>query len=254
LSVPEPAARGFGSAADVYERARPTYARDAVAWICDRLRIGPGRDVLDLAAGTGKLTRDLVPTGARLVAVEPVDEMRAALVRAVPGVKAFAGTAERIPLGDASVDAVVCAQAFHWFDADRALPEIHRVLRPGGGLGLIWNTRDVSDPIQERLDEILEPFRGVSEQHWQGDADRNVEASGLFGDVEYRQWPNEQEVTLDGLLEVAASRSYVASLDEEARRGLLAEIRAAFADEPEPIVLRYIVDVYVAAVRRASTL
>ena len=132
MSINEVAAKGFSSAADIYERGRPGYAPEAVSWLCERLGIGPERTVLDLAAGTGKLTRDLVPSGARVIAVEPLDEMRAHLERVVPAAESLAGTAEQIPLADGSVDAVVCAQAFHWFDPERALPEIHRVLRPGG--------------------------------------------------------------------------------------------------------------------------
>ncbi len=246
MSVHEVAARGFGSAADVYERARPGYATDAVAWVCDRLGIEAGRTVLDLGAGTGKLTRDLVSTGARLIAVEPLDEMRAKLVEAVPEAEALAGTAEQLPLPDASVDAVVSAQAFHWFKADEALPEIHRVLRPGSALALVWNSRDLSDSIQERIDAILEPVREAAERYWNEHTGRSLEASPLFGEVEYRSWPGEQRVTLDGLLEVVASRSYVASLDEPARREVLERVRETFAGEDEPIVLRYVVDVFVA--------
>jgi ubiquinone/menaquinone biosynthesis C-methylase UbiE len=246
LKVHDIAARGFGSAADVYERARPGYGTEAVAWLCERLGIGPGRDVLDLAAGTGKLTRDLVPSGARITAVEPLDEMRAYLVEAVPGVEALAGTAEELPLPADSVDAVVCAQAFHWFRVDEALREIHRVLRPGGGIGLIWNTRDLEDRLQERIDEVLDPVRGRSARYWNENASEGLAASPLFGEVEHRSWPNEQRVTHEGLLEVVASRSYVASLDDARRREVLDSVLEVVGDEPEPVVLRYVVDVYVA--------
>jgi ubiquinone/menaquinone biosynthesis C-methylase UbiE len=125
------AARGFEQAADAYERARPTYPQAAVAWLCERLAVRRGRRVLDLAAGTGKLTRSLVAAGADVVAVEPIAAMRE---RLPPEVEALDGTAEAIPLPGASVDAVTVAQAFHWFDAEPALAEIHRVLRPGGTL------------------------------------------------------------------------------------------------------------------------
>jgi SAM-dependent methyltransferase len=245
LSINETAARGFGSSAELYERARPGYAPEAVAWVCERLGIGPGRTVLDLAAGTGKLTRDLVPSGARVIAVEPLDEMREQLELLVPAAQALAGTAEEIPLSAASVDAVVCGQAFHWFDPERAPAEIHRVLSPGGGLALLYNSRDLHDRVQKTLDDLLEPYRGNVQRHWVHAHDDVLATTPLFGPVEYRSWHSEQPVSLDGLLEAAASRSYVASLDADRRAELLGRIRDTFAGEREPIVLRYEVDVFV---------
>src|SRR5947208_10781774 len=118
-----PAAAGFARAAGVYERARPEYPPEAVAWLVDRLDLPPGRVVVDVAAGTGKLTRLLVPSGARVVAVEPLAEMRAQLEEAVPSVEALEGTAEALPLADDFADAVTVAAAFHWFRAAEALPE-----------------------------------------------------------------------------------------------------------------------------------
>lgn len=245
MSINEVAARGFSSAADVYERARPGYAREAVAWLCERMGIGPGRTVLDLAAGTGKLTRDLVPSGATVIAVEPLDEMRVYLERALPQVESLSGTAEQIPLEDGSVDAVVCGQAFHWFDPDCALPEIHRVIRPGGALALVYNSRDLHDSVQKRLDDLLDPYRGEVSRQWTHAHDEVLAKTTLFGPVEHRAWRSEQPVSLDGLCEAAASRSYVASLEPDERARLLEQIRAAFADEPLPILLRYDVDVFV---------
>ena len=179
---------GFTAAAEVYERARPGYPDEAVAWVAERLGIGPGRDVLDLAAGTGKLTRQLVPLGARIVAVEPIDAMRAELERAVPAVEALAGTAEAIPLADASVDAVTCAQAFHWFRPDEAAREIRRVLRPGGGLALLWNVRDLDDPKQVACDELLAPHRSEFRSAARSTGARSSARS------EHRTWRYEQTV------------------------------------------------------------
>src|SRR5262249_50970017 len=153
--------------------------------------------VLDLAAGTGKLTRDLVPSGARVIAVEPLDEMREHLVRLLADVEALGGTAEDIPLEDGSVDAVVCAQAFHWFDPERALPEIHRVLRPGGGLALLYNSRDLSDHVQKKLDDLLEAYRGEVARQWTSADDDLLENTPLFGSPELRTWRSEQPVDLE---------------------------------------------------------
>lgn len=155
MGMHDVAARGFGAGADDYEKGRPSYPDDVVGWLVDRLAIEPGRRVVDLGAGTGKLTRLLVPTGADLVAVEPVEAMRAELAAGSPGVMALGGTAEDLPVDDASIDAVTVAQAFHWFDAPAALAEIGRVLRPGGGLGLIWNERDAREPWVAELSRLI---------------------------------------------------------------------------------------------------
>lgn len=246
MGIHDIAARGFTSGADVYERARPTYPDGAVAWICNRLGIHAGRTVLDLGAGTGKLTRQLVPTRARIVAVEPLDAMREKLTKAVPEVEALAGTAEAIPLPDESVDAVVSAQAFHWFQPERAIPEIHRVLRPGGALAILWNQRDLTDETQAKIDVILRRHQdeGLRSQ-FDDDAERRLSESPLFTDVECRTWPLEQSVSLDELLDVVASRSYVAALAEASRAAVLTEVRESVADVGEPIVLRYVADVFV---------
>ncbi len=152
-----PDAYSFAGVAELYERVRPEYPDEAVDWLVGRLGLEPGRVVVDLAAGTGKLTRRLVPSGARVVAVEPLPEMRAQLERIVPAADIVPGTAEELPLPDASADAVTVGQAFHWFDPEPAIAEIARVLRPGGALAPVWNIRDLSDPFQAELDELLLP-------------------------------------------------------------------------------------------------
>ena len=156
MQIHESAAKGFAAGADAYERGRPEYSTEAIAKLVEELRIGPGTRVLDLAAGTGKLTRALLPSGAEIVAVEPIPEMRAKLEASAPGVEAIEGTAERIPLPNHSVDAVVIGQAFHWFDGVRATSEIRRVLKPGGAVGLIWQSRDPKLDWILRLNEIID--------------------------------------------------------------------------------------------------
>jgi len=149
------AASGFEAGADDYERGRPGYSEALVAWLVERLGIGPSSRVVDLAAGTGKLTRMLVPTGAEILAVEPVDAMRAKLADTCPTVAALDGTAEALPFPDGSIDVVTVAQAFHWFDPSAALAEIARVLRPGGHLGLAFNERDVREPWVAELSKLI---------------------------------------------------------------------------------------------------
>lgn len=150
------AEQGFAQAADDYVRGRPGYPPEVRDWLTGTLGLGTGTTVLDLGAGTGKFTTLLAATGARVIAVEPVAQMREKLVRAAPDVLALNGTAEAIPLEDASVDAVVSATAFHWFATRAALAEMHRVLRPGGVLGLVWNVRDTRVEWVARLDTIVE--------------------------------------------------------------------------------------------------
>lgn len=157
-------ARSFETVAAEYERRRPDYPEPAVRWATEQLRLGPGARVLDVGAGTGKLTRGLVALGFDAVAVEPGGAMLAELRRAVPAAEPHEAPAESIPLPDASVDAAFSGQAYHWFDRIRALPELHRVLRPGGGLALLWNWWDERDPLQRELGALIgyaghEPYR-----------------------------------------------------------------------------------------------
>jgi SAM-dependent methyltransferase len=141
-----------------YARTRPDYPEAALDWITRTTGLEPGADVLDLAAGTGKLTRSLAAREYRLIAVEPLPGMRARLVHDLPGVRVLDGKAEQIPLGDGSLDAVLVGQAFHWFEPYAALDEIARVLRPGGWLVLLWNLWDLDDPMQAALDRIIAPL------------------------------------------------------------------------------------------------
>jgi ubiquinone/menaquinone biosynthesis C-methylase UbiE len=239
------AAAGFGAAADVYERARPGYPDAAVTFLADRLDLRRGRTVLDLAAGTGKLTRALVSTGARVVAVEPVDAMRAQLERVVPDATSMAGTAEAIPFADASVDAVTVAQGFHWFDALPALAEIHRVLRPGGSLALVWNSRDLDDELQRRLEELLAPLRGEVESQALRAWRPVVEQSTLFGAPEQAQFPYVQQFRASDLKERVASTSFVAAMSEVDRTALLARVGALVHGRTEPFPFPYRTEVWV---------
>jgi SAM-dependent methyltransferase len=226
-----PSTRGFRAAADVYDRGRPEYPPGAVAWLAERLRIGPGRRVLDLAAGTGKLTRPLAATGADVVAVEPLPEMLRLVVAALPGVETHEGTAEAIPLPDADVDAATVGQAFHWFRMDAALAELHRVLRPGGGLGLVWNTRDQDDPIQAEITRLIRPLaRGTPEWLSQRGALAGRIAGELFGPVEEQAFTMHQELDADGLARRVLSISYVAAAPEPRRRRIERELRELAGD------------------------
>lgn len=240
MGIHPTAAAGFARSAEAYERGRPSYPADAIAFLAQRLDLRAGRSVLDLAAGTGKLTRLLVPTGARVIAVEPLDEMRNVLRREVPEAEALAGTAEAIPLEDGSVDAVTVAQAFHWFDPEPALAEIGRVLRPGGALALVWNRRDISDPLQHGIHEILQPLRETAyePEGWRAAFARRP--------LEEHRFRHVQEVTRAQLEERFGSVSFVAALGPERRRALLDRVLALADGLPEPIALPYETQIFLA--------
>ena len=215
----DPRARGpytaFAEVAGAYERGRPGYPGEAVRWLAG----GEPLDVLDLGAGTGKLTRALVALGHRVTAVEPLDKMRAQLQAVLPDVTALTGNAEAIPVPDESADVVMSAQAFHWFDHGAALPEIARVLRPGGRLGLVWNSRDDRDPWMARLSEII-----GNETVEAADVYAPIDESRLFGPVETAAFSFEQALDRETLLDLILSRSYCAKLPPAEREPILGAV------------------------------
>ncbi|HET9461782.1 MAG TPA: class I SAM-dependent methyltransferase [Gaiellaceae bacterium] len=227
----------FAKVADAYERGRPGYPDEAVRWLAGEAP----RDVVDLGAGTGKLTRSLVALGHRVTAVEPLDEMRAELEAALPGVPALAGRAESVPLPDSSTEVVTCGQAFHWFDHGIALSEIARVLRTGGRLALVWNSRDDRDPWMARLSAIIE-----NETVQETDVLPVLDSSGLFGQVEQAQFSFEQVLGRDGLLDLVLSRSYCAKLSPEDREPILAAVGALYDEtaSPKGVRLAYLTECF----------
>jgi SAM-dependent methyltransferase len=231
--VHEVAAAGFSDAAD-YEAARPSYPPDAIAWLVEQLRVAPGTYLCDLAAGTGKLTRLLAPTGARLFAIEPVPGMRAAFRTVLRDVPVVAGTAEALPLRGGSLDALVAAQAWHWFDHDRAIAEARRVLRSGGGLSLLWNARDRSEPWVDAVWQIMDrvekhaPWR--DHENWRDSAFREMPG---FGDVSRAEFVHRQPITPEGVVQRVASVSHVAVLPAAERDAVLDEVRQVLATHPD---------------------
>jgi SAM-dependent methyltransferase len=231
-------AHSFGPAAGTYERGRPPYPPAAVRWL---LPAG-ARTVLDLGAGTGKLTRELLRHGVEVTAVDPSDGMLAQLRRILPEVPALAGSAESIPLPDRCVDAVLVAQAWHWVDLERAVPEVARVLSPGGRVGLIWNLRDEREDWVRRLGQILDS----------GEQRHSTEIGPPFGTVEIRDFPWTHRIRPDQLLDLVASRSYVILLPPDERAALLAQVRQLIATHPA-LVGRTLLDLpYVTQCARAS--
>jgi len=209
----------FAEVADEYERARPGYPEDAVRWLTG----AAPADVIDLGAGTGKLTRSLTALGHRVTAVELLPEMLARLQAVVPDVTAVEGAAEAMPLPDASADVVVCAQAFHWFDKTRALPEIARVLRPGGHVALVWNVRDDREPWVAALSAVI-----GSENITEADSVELLRQSPLFDEPEQACFAHVQHLDRRLLHDLVLSRSYCAARTPEERAPVLAAVDRLF--------------------------
>ena len=232
-------ARSFDRAAEVYEASRPGYPADAVAWLTD----GTEDLVVDLGAGTGKLTRALVGAGREVVAVDPSPQMLAVLGERVPEAEARLGSGESLPLPDASAGLVVAAQAWHWVDPLVAVPEVARVLRPGGRIGLVWNDRDESVEWVRELGELMGSGDALT-----GDEEDPV-VGPPFGALERFDVHWVQALTLDGLLDLARSRSYFITKDPDAQAAVIGSLRRLHAEHPdlagaETIELPYVTRCY----------
>ena len=223
-------ARSFDRAAVEYERARPGYP----AALLDLLPLGPEAEVLDLGAGTGKLTRVLVARYRRVVAVEPLDGMRAILEQVVPGAESLAGSAEAIPVADASVDAVFAAQAFHWFANDEAVAEIARVLRPGGLLALVWNESTDPSPLPEAYRAYLHRLHALGARCLRIGAahGRRSSREGRSANCT-RRAPRTSRCRAETACSDSPSRSsWVAHRPDEERAQIMRELDALLPDGP----------------------
>lgn len=237
-------ATGFDLKADDYEEGRPGYPPSAVSFLGAALGLRPGARVLDLAAGTGKLTRQLLGFGPDVVAVEPVPSMRRVLSQVVPGITVLEGTAESLPLPDASVDAITVAQAFHWFRADEALAEAHRVLRPGGGLALVWNVRDLSQPLQAAIEKVMLRYRGSAPSQASGQWKRAFAGNSSFSALDERTFPMEQVLTPRQLVARVLSTSFIACLPVAEQDRVAGEVASLVPPGQAEVTLAYSTDVY----------
>ncbi|HEX2892391.1 MAG TPA: class I SAM-dependent methyltransferase [Marmoricola sp.] len=241
-------ALSFAAVAEAYDRARPSYPADAVAWL-----VGSGRArVLELGAGTGKLTELLVAAGHDVVATDPLPEMLARLRARVPAARAVVASAERIPVPSQSVDVVVCAQSFHWFDHEVALPEMARVLRPDGVLALVWNARDEGIPWVRKLGRLLDEHGARIPESSAAELPDPARESVHFGWLEHQQFRFWQTLRRDELFDLVRSRSSVALLEDAEREKLLARVGALYDDYgrgPDGMQLPYLTHCYRAVVK-----
>jgi len=226
------AQRGFSTQAVTYAQGRPDYPRQLTGWLADTLHIDTHASVIDLGAGTGKFTRLLSTLAPTLIAVEPVAAMGAQLTKLLPDVRLVNGTAESIPLPTASADAVVCAQAFHWFSTEAALAEIHRVLKPEGRLCLVWNVRDESVDWVAAITAIITPYEGDTPRFHTGRW-REAFTGEYFSEPEMTCFPyshvgSPQEVIMDRFLSV----SFIAALPDAAKAVVTAQLQALIDTHP----------------------
>jgi ubiquinone/menaquinone biosynthesis C-methylase UbiE len=242
----DPAASAFGNAAADYERARPSYPAAAIDVLRTRGGLGPGRKVLDLAAGTGKLTRLLVEAGADVVAVEPVPGMREELAAAAPEVDVRDGVAEAIPVEDGSVELVTVAQAFHWFRFDEAVREIRRVLAPGGSVAILFNERDERVSWVKTWNEVIE-WHSRRIAYYQRTDWKMVLADGGFGHIAYDRAEWLQPMTRDLVASRVRSVSYIAELDEQGQQEYVDRVLGLVHDFDEPFDLPYVTHVWTAS-------
>lgn len=234
-------ARSFAAVADAYDRARPSYPEESVEWLVGR----QPATVVELGAGTGKFTALLAAAGHDVLATDPLPEMLEHLKRNLPDVRTAVAGAEQIPVAPRSVDVVVCAQSFHWFDHGAALPEIARVLRPGGRLSLVWNHRDTGIPWVRKLERI------IGEKDEREENVRPLMETTHFGWVEEEEFRFWQSLDADLLADLVRSRSYIAVLPEEERAGVLARVRELYDDYgrgPDGMLLPYLTACYRATV------
>lgn len=221
-------AASFGAAAEAYERGRPEYPQDAVDWLVP----ADANAVIDLGAGTGKLTRLLTKRAKDVVAIDPSQAMLTILGDVVSGVEAMVGTAEEIPIADGAADAVVVAQAWHWVDPVAASAEVGRVLRPGGTLGLVWNFRDESEPWVAELGRILDD----------GNTENSIgtpEVLAPFGELERFETSWVDELSHDEVMDLVFSRSYIITADEERRAQVRSEVDALVTGLGDVVRLPY---------------
>jgi SAM-dependent methyltransferase len=237
------AASAFGPAAADYERARPSYPPESIEILRREIGVGVGARVCDLAAGTGKLTRLLVATGAEVVAVEPVPGMREQLSEVLPEIEVLDGTAEAIPFGDGAFDAVTVAQAFHWFKFDEALAEIRRVLRPGGGLAILFNQRDERHAWVKTWNEVIEwHARRIS--YYQTTDWTDVLGAGGFTGVGHATVDWTQTLNRDLLASRVRSVSYIAEASSAVQQDYVDKVLALTEGFDETFPMPYVTHVW----------
>jgi SAM-dependent methyltransferase len=233
MQIHEKAAIGFDRAGDSYERGRPEYPLDAINCLIENLQIKSSSKVIDLGSGTGKFTKLILPSGAQIVAVEPVEGMRRKFQSLFPNTQILEGSAENIPMEDQSVDSVIAAQAFHWFNGPLALKEIHRVLKPKGKLGLIWNVRDESQAWFVELTRIIDLYEGGAPRYKSMVWKQAFDDSNFFSNLRLQSFPYVQVGDIETVLDRVGSISFISALSDAERARALDRVRKLVETHPD---------------------
>jgi SAM-dependent methyltransferase len=248
-AIHKTAAGGYSKNADTYAKGRPDYPPETDAWLRGHLGLRPGAIVVDLGAGTGKFTPKLVDTGATVIAVEPVAEMLAKISAKLPTVKTLIGTSTAIPLDDASVDVVLCAQSFHWFANAQSLAEIHRVLKPGGRLALIWNMKDPGYEWIKRLDAIVNALEGDTPRYYTG-AWRSAFPNPNFTPLQEQHFKHGHTgAPIDVIFNRVRSSSFITVLPADVRANVDKQLELLIRSEPalagkDEVTVPYVTDAF----------
>jgi SAM-dependent methyltransferase len=248
MTVASVAALGFARDAATYAISRPGYPDAIVDWLRDELGIGPASLAIDVGAGTGLFTAMLLRTGARVIAIDPVAAMLTQLRSSLPDVDTIEAAADAIPLPDASVDAIVCATAFHWFAHAAVVAEFGRLLRPGGALGLIWNLRDEREPWVRQLSEITDAWSGEAARQRDGSWRDPFPAPGFSPLVDTTMTYEHRGHVDDVVIGRTLSTSFIAALDRDAQATVLDQVKALIAKTPalggDEVVFPYVTKAY----------
>jgi ubiquinone/menaquinone biosynthesis C-methylase UbiE len=229
---------------DLYNSARPGYPEEALGHFVEVFGLGARSHALDVGAGTGIFTRQLLARVGRITAVEPSSSMRATFLALTPGVEVLDGSDAALPLDDGSVDAVFAAQAFHWFDPSLALPEFHRVLVRGGGLGLMWNERDTS---VEWVRELNRAMLWDERQPYDASVDFGaIVVSGPFERLEKSTFYHQDLLTHNQVLQRVMSTSYITLMDESQREELTGDVVSVLKSLSDPVTMPYATNVFTA--------
>lgn len=231
--IHEKAAQGFQRAGDEYQKGRPEYSKEVIDFLVEKFNLTPDTQILDLAAGTGKMTKLLVDRKLSVSAVEPVQGMREQFEKILPQTPLAEGRAEKIPCPDDCVDVIIVAQAFHWFANAQALKECSRVLKPGGFLVLVWNVRDDRIPWVQSFNNIIDPYRGTTPQYHTGEWRQVFTKENPFQELQETELSYTQNGDVAMLENRATSTSFISTLSEEERHSVVEKIRALATATPE---------------------